>query len=178
MDNKIELRTKAKSIRKKLNITEISNAIVANIRQFDEYIFAKNVMIYHPLSNEVNLLNLLEDDDKQFYLPRVCGRELECCPYNKGDDLLLSPLNISEPISESVDKSEIDLVFVPALMADKEYNRLGYGAGFYDRFLKDMNAFKVIPIPEELLVEKLCITETDVKCDAYITQKKASFERG
>lgn len=178
MDNKTDLRIKAKSIRKNLNIGNISNDIVTNIRKFNEYIFAKNVMIYHPLKNEINLLELLEDDDKNFYLPRVSGRELECCPYKKGDDLLLSPLNISEPISEAVDKSELDLVFVPALMADKDFHRIGYGAGFYDRFLNGINAYKIIVIPEELLVEKLCSEATDVKCDAYITQKKASIERG
>lgn len=175
MKNKTDLRVKAKSIRKELNISEISKSITANIRKLDIYNLSKHIMLYYPLSNEINLLELLEDDDKCFYLPRVCGNNLECCPYKPGDDLIISPLNIREPHCEAVDKSEIELVFVPALMADREYNRLGYGGGFYDRFLKGLNAYKIIPIAEELVIDKLCTECTDVCCDGIITQKKASF---
>ena len=146
MHNKIELRSIAKSIRKNLNIADISKRIVSNIRDLHEYHFARHIMLFYPLASEVNLLELLEDDDKCFYLPRVNGKDLECCPYKRGNDLLLSPLNISEPCCEAVDKSEIDLIFTPALMADSNFYRLGYGGGFYDRFLKNLNAYKIIPI--------------------------------
>lgn len=175
MHNKIELRSIAKSIRKNLNIADISKRIVSNIRDLHEYHFARHIMLFYPLASEVNLLELLEDDDKCFYLPRVNGKDLECCPYKRGNDLLLSPLNISEPCCEAVDKSEIDLIFTPALMADRNFYRLGYGGGFYDRFLKNLNAYKIIPIAEELLIDSLPIENIDVKCDCIVTQKKASF---
>lgn len=178
MQSKIELRSIAKSVRKNLDITNVSNSIISNIRDLHEYYLAKHIMIFYPLASEINLLGLLEDDNKYFYLPRVNGIDLECCPYKRGDDLILSPLNIREPCCESVDKSEIELVFVPALMADNNFYRLGYGGGFYDRFLKDLNAFKIIPLADELIVESLPIEETDVKCDCIVTQKKASFGRG
>jgi len=178
MQNKTELRIIAKRIRKGLDIASVSSAIVANIRKSDEYTRAKHVMIYYPLKYEINLLSLLEDKDKLFYLPRVNGSGLDCCPYKKGDDLILSSLNILEPCAAACDKSKIDVVFVPALMADLSFNRLGYGAGFYDRFLSDLNSLKVIPIAEELLIEVLPSEPSDIKCDALITQKKASFERG
>lgn len=138
------------------------------------YNLSKHVMLFYPLSHEVNLLSLL-DDDKYFYLPRVNGKELECCPYKRGDDLIISPLNIREPHCQAVDKSEIELVFTPALMADKKFNRLGYGGGFYDRFLEGLNAYKIIPIPEELLIDTLYVDSFDVCCDGVVTQKKASF---
>lgn len=178
MENKTDLRIRAKSIRKELNITEISKQIVSNIRTLDIYNLSKHIMIFYPLINEINLLPLLEDDDKYFYLPRVNGKDLECCPYKPGDDLIISPLNIREPHCDYVDKSDIELVFVPALMADKNHNRLGYGGGFYDRFLNGLNAYKIIPIPEKLLVDKLYTEPTDIRCDAIVTEKKASFERG
>ena len=60
-------------------------------------------------------------------------------------------------------------------MADSNFYRLGYGGGFYDRFLKNLNAYKIIPIAEELLIDSLPIENIDVKCDCIVTQKKASF---
>ena len=122
-------------------------------------------MLFYPLASEVNLLELLEDDDKCFYLPRVNGKDLECCPYKRGNDLLLSPLNISEPCCEAVDKSEIDLIFTPALMADSNFYRLGYGGGFYDRFLKDFKVKTISALPIELRTQNLPHEDFDISID-------------
>lgn len=169
MFNKDDLRQKAKNIRKTLDMQSVSKKIVANIRESDVYKNSRCVMIFNPLSNEVNLLDLL-CDDKKFYLPRVKGDELECCPYKQGDELKLSDFNVLEPVSESVSKSEIDLVFVPALCVDEKCNRLGYGKGFYDRFLSDYEGCSIIVVPEELIFSEICISEYDVCCDGIITQ--------
>ena len=72
MDSKSDLRKKAKCIRKSLSIAEKSTIAIKKIRENTLYIPAKNVLIYYPLRYELNLLALL-DDEKNFYLPRVCG---------------------------------------------------------------------------------------------------------
>ncbi|MBO6272531.1 5-formyltetrahydrofolate cyclo-ligase [bacterium] len=174
MKNKSDLRLLAKSIRKNLDISSISEQIVSNIRELIFYKKSKHVMIFYPVGSEISLLELLEDN-KNFYLPRVKNEELEVCPYQKGDSLCVSSLKINEPICDSVDKQILDIVFIPALMCDNGYCRLGYGGGYYDRFLKNIDAKKFVVIPEELLIENLPVEENDVKCDGYITQKKASF---
>ena len=74
-----------------------------------------------------------------------------------------------EPCSDSVDPNILDLVITPALMADKECYRLGYGGGFYDKFLPlCKNAYKLIVIPKQLLVDKLPRDNFDVKVDEVI----------
>lgn len=168
MDSKSDLRKKAKCIRKSLSIAEKSTIAVEKIRGNTLYIPAKNVLIYYPLRYELNLLALL-DDEKNFYLPRVCGENLQICPFKKGDKLVTSSFNICEPCSNSINPRNLDLVVVPALMADKSGFRLGYGGGFYDRFLVKNNTVKtILPIAKELIVEELPHEEFDIKIDEII----------
>lgn len=172
MTNKDDLRQKAKRIRETLDMENISESIVSNIRKTEVYNSAKRVMLFFPLKNEVDLRALLEDD-KEFYLPRVNGEELEVCRYKKGDELVMSEFKVLEPITSPVSKSIIDLVLVPALCVDEHCNRLGYGKGYYDRFLKDYKKMSIIVIPEELIFSDVCSEMHDICCKSFITQKKS-----
>lgn len=166
MDNKTDLRIRAKSIRKTLDIITLSKNICAQIRQIDVYQSSKNILIFYPMQYEINLLKLLEDN-KNFYLPKVCGNELLVCPYS--EKLVKSEFNVCEPCSNPVSASIIELALVPALMADKDGYRLGYGGGFYDRFLSANPHIKtIVPIAKELYVEKLPRDEFDVRVDKVI----------
>ena len=75
MKNKKELRKKAKDIRKTLNIERISKDIIVKIENFELFQQAKNVMIFYPLENEINLLDLLKHSEKNFYLPRTINED-------------------------------------------------------------------------------------------------------
>lgn len=166
MNNKSELRIIAKDIRKTLPLENLSKKAVEKIRMCNLYCEAQNVMIYYPTLHEINLLELLKDN-KNFYLPRVNGVYLDICPYKTGDTLKKSNFGIYEPTNESVECNILDLVIVPALMADSQDYRLGYGGGYYDRFL--CNSFKtIVVIPKELYVEKLPTEQHDKKTDKVI----------
>ena len=164
MDDKINLRKIAKEIRKTLPLAQKSEVLAEMIRQSNIFQSAKNVMLYYPAKYEINLLSLI-CKDKNFYLPRVNCENIEVCKYDIGDRVQKSALNILEPCSESVDKKNLDLVIVPALMCDKKGYRLGYGGGFYDRFLSDLNVKTICAIPKELYIEKLPAENFDVKID-------------
>lgn len=167
MDNKTDLRVRAKSIRKTLDIVGISEKAVKQIRQMNLYQNAQNVLIFYPMQNEINLLGILEDS-KTFYLPKVCGNELLVCPYS--DKLEKSPFNVCEPCSNPVSADVIELAIVPALMTDIDGYRLGYGGGFYDRFLAANPHIKtIVPIAKELFVDKLPCDEFDVRVDYIVT---------
>ena len=169
MDSKSDLRLKAKNIRKNLNINILSSEICKQIRNMQIYQNSENVMLYYPMQYEINLLDLLKDD-KNFYFPKVFKTELLVCPYTS--DLKKSDLNIYEPCSAPVDAKILDLIFVPALMADKQNYRLGYGGGYYDRFLKSHPAVTGICVCyDECVTEKLPADEHDTPVSAIITQQ-------
>lgn len=166
--DKQSLRQWAKGKRNEINMAEVSAILAEKLVQAEVYKKSKNIMLFYPLRNEVNLLSLLEDKTKNFYLPRIKGEELECCKYFNGDELCESCFKTFEPTCEACDKNNIDLVIVPALACDKNGYRLGYGGGFYDRFLKDYRGASVCCIPNELLVETVFPEEHDIKLNTVI----------
>lgn len=167
---KKELRIKSKLMRKNLrDKNSFDEKFVQKIISTDVYKNAENILIYYPLSDEIDLLALTEDSSKNFYLPKIDGKNMLCCPYNKGDKLVQSAFKTLEPITEAFDKQNLDLVIVPALCCDVNNYRLGYGGGFYDRFLCDINAYKISCVYKELLFDTIYPDNFDVKMDMVIT---------
>ena len=67
----------------------------------------------------------------------------------------------------------MDFIIVPALAADRKNYRLGYGGGFYDRFLKLVpNAVKIVPVHEMFVIEELPVEDFDVPVDLIVTDAK------
>lgn len=168
MQKKTELRKKAKELRKKLDIKKISRLICDEIRNLEEFKKAQNVMIFYPLKDEIDLLELLEED-KSFFLPRMTGLNLNVCPYKKGDKLEVKQFGVKEPKSHPVAPKSIDLIIVPALMIDANNYRLGYGKGYYDRLITKTNATTVVALPKELYIEELPKESHDKPVDIVIT---------
>lgn len=166
MENKTELRIKIKEYRKTLDIQTKSRIICEKIRA--HYIFknSKNIMLFHPTKFEVNLLDLISPE-KNFYFPKVDGKNLLVCP-NCGK-FTKSQFNIYEPCSAAISSDILDLVIVPALAVDRENYRLGYGGGYYDRFLgKHPQLISLTPIFKEFIIDKLPRYDLDCKIDYII----------
>lgn len=167
--NKQDLRIWAKEKRKNLDIISISHQLVNKLQNTDEYKQANNIMMFYPLKNEINLLELLKDKAKNFYLPKIKNNNLLCCSYKEGDMLCESCFKTQEPVNNPVNESIIDLVLVPALAVDKENYRLGYGGGYYDRFLQKLNVKTIVCIPKELILESVFPEIHDIKIDKILS---------
>lgn len=167
--NKNNLRKWAKEIRQNLNIENISLKLVELLQKTEEYKNAKNILIFYPLKYEINLLKLIDDKSKTFFLPKIDGDNMLCCQYKNNTEFCISCFGTKEPRGNSVDKSLIDLAIIPALCCDKNKHRLGYGKGYYDKFLKNCNIKKIICIPKELIVENVFPQEHDVPVDLIIS---------
>ena len=168
--NKQQLRIWAKEERKKLDIETLSAILVRKLQKTEEYLQAKNIMLFYPLEYEINLLELLKDATKNFYLPKISGENLLCCPYKEGDKLCESCFKTKEPLTEPIEESIIDLVIVPALAVDKNNYRLGYGGGFYDRLLAKMKkTIKVACIPKEFIIDTIYSESYDESVDKVVS---------
>lgn len=166
MSDKQQLRKWAKSFGKLRE--DASNKLVHKLIETEEYKQAKNIMLFYPIKNEVNLLELLKDGSKTFFLPKIDGKNLLCCVYKNGDILCESCFKTLEPTSKPIDKNIIDLVIVPALCCDKNNFRLGYGGGFYDRFLADYKGKTVVCLPKELVVDTIYPDKFDIAVDKIV----------
>ena len=167
MENKTELRAKYKALRKTLNTTEKSKIITDKIALSEIFRQAKHVMIYYPTKYEVQILDL-RNSKKEFYFPKVSGESLLVCPDN--GEYIKSEYNILEPTSTPINPNILDLIIVPALAVDRNGYRLGYGGGYYDRFLAEyVNIPTLTPIFKESVINELPKCEYDIKINYIYT---------
>lgn len=178
MQTKKELRKSAKILRSNLDMVAISEKFLQVLQSLDFYKKAEHIALYYPLGTEPNLLALLQDKSKKFYLPKIQqDNNLTFHPFFEGDILVENKYSILEPQTEQINSAILDVIILPALMADFNRHRLGYGKGYYDRFLakKDISAIKIICVPDELMVEKLPVEDFDVQADGVITPARLIF---
>lgn len=144
---KSELRKKYKALRKSLSIDQaddFSLAIANQLLQLD--IWDKS--FYHIFlsieeQKEINteyILNILAGKDKNIVVSKSNFEDVSMTHFLLTDNTTIkkNSYNIPEPIDGiEINSSQIEVVFVPLLAFDKTGNRVGYGKGFYDRFLSE-----------------------------------------
>ncbi|MEZ5219033.1 MAG: 5-formyltetrahydrofolate cyclo-ligase [Ilumatobacteraceae bacterium] len=106
-------------------------------------------------------------------LPRVEGRNLVMVEVGPGTSFQRSGFGVLEPLGPSVDPDSIDVVVVPGLAFDLAGSRLGYGGGFYDRWLPTaMRACTIGVAFDDQLVHDLPIDPWDRPMDVVITERR------
>ena len=137
-----------------------------------------NLALYYPASYELNILNILEVEflkKTKFLLPIINDKySMHYCEWKKEDVLNVNKYGILEPFKSKPITPNV--ILVPLLAFDKFKNRLGYGKGFYDKFLKknDKNKRKVISIGVAFSFQKyhkLPVNNKDFKLDYILTEK-------
>lgn len=119
-------------------VVSLSGQVAAHLQDFSALQVAQGVMAFASIKNEVRLMPLLESlhrQGKTIYLPRVEGLEMQAAVFIPDGSMARGPFGIPEPKGPAMDPSSIDLVLVPGLVFDEKGYRLGYGKGYYDRFL-------------------------------------------
>jgi 5-formyltetrahydrofolate cyclo-ligase len=160
-EQKGQLRQRCKAIRKELGDAirvQASQAICAHLAAWDIFQMSETVLTYMPMHTEVDLRPLLADfPGKRWLIPRIIpGRtgQMVFHPYDP-DTLILHPFGMAEPSPDSpqVKPVEIQLVLTPGLAFDRSGWRLGYGGGYFDRFLKDFHGESVGIVFRALLLD-------------------------
>ena len=181
-NNKLFLRQLFKKERSLLSPNQVktsSKLIFKNLMTLN--IWEKN--FYHSylsnvLNNEVEtneIINLLFKKNKRVFVPKILGTNLIHIEINKNTSYSKNQLGIREPVNSSKSNPDLlEVIFVPLLAFDKQGDRVGYGGGYYDKFLGDIknNALKIgLPLFEP--VDKILdIEDHDISLDYIITPKR------
>jgi 5-formyltetrahydrofolate cyclo-ligase len=187
--NKAELRKKMIFIRDSLSIEERktkSHAIKSHLTKLKAYQDAEVVFVYVSFRSEVDTRCFIKEAKKNgkriavpISIPK--GKVLQPCEISGLDELVPGTWGILEPIKENcrpVDSKEIDIAVVPGLAFDNCFHRLGYGAGYYDRFLPSLrkNAIKIGLGYDFQLLDRLPVEEFDVPLSGIITEDRLLLE--
>ncbi len=177
--NKKLLRKKILSKRKKFSTKIITFNPKKLIKIFKQNKIGKKVIGgYYPYNYEANILEILkflEKNNYQISLPKI-GKNYQMNFYKWSfkEPLSINKYGIPEPVNKKILHPNIFLV--PLVAFDEKLNRLGYGGGFYDRYLKKISKKKkVLKIGIAYSIQKLKnipVNDYDMKLDNVITEKK------
>lgn len=169
-----------------------SAAIAVNVLALPEMKKARSVMLYVSVGKEpatLALISKLLEAGKKVCLPRCADigpdgdrimdeRILEARRVKGLDDLTAGSYGIPEPPADDercplILPRKIDLVVLPCVACDAHCNRLGHGAGYYDRFLQTLSdkCTTIALCYDKLLMNEIPMEEHDMKVDAVITEK-------
>ncbi|WP_176461832.1 5-formyltetrahydrofolate cyclo-ligase [Anaeromicrobium sediminis] len=173
-------------IRRSLTKSEVeakSHKIFTNLCNMDLFKKSKSIMVYMDFRNEVQtdeLINYMLKQDKRPIIPisvpstkELILSELK----NPEEDLEEGTYGVLEPKKDKIrpfDPNDLDLILVPGVAFDTSGYRLGYGAGYYDRFISSLKKkVPTIALSFDLqLIEKVPINEFDQKLDYILTESK------
>ena len=180
MQQKSKLRKKYLKIRKE-NYFEIDKKFFSPLLKLIKKNIKKKsikIALYYPSNFELNVLRVLElkyFSDQTILLPVTEKNSLmKFYPWKKNEVLTVNEFGMLEPLKS---KAKIpNVILVPLLAFDKDKFRLGYGKGFYDRYLnKYIKQYKdIMTVGVAFSFQKhnkLPINKNDVKLDFILTEK-------
>jgi 5-formyltetrahydrofolate cyclo-ligase len=187
-ENKKDLRLQMKELRNAMDsdtVEILSNQICRRLLELPDYQEAEYVLAYFPANHEVSLLPLMTaaiEAGKRVYLPRVEKHDMEFYPFTSMEDVKEGYMGIYEPVTtEAFPKAdqavcEKAIILMPGVVFDQDKNRLGYGGGYYDRYLSDLELYRIAVCYDfQVIEEELPVEPHDVKPQLLVTDKRYIF---
>ena len=179
-DEKNLIRKQMKQLRADMTRTERfekSMQIFEKLITVPEFKRADRIYTYVSMDNEIDTIMLIDYSlsiEKRVFVPRVSGKDMEF--YEISDISELSPgyMGLYEPDinGKEPDYSRTGFMCMPGLAFDRSYNRIGYGGGFYDRYLSVENKlYKAALAYEAQLLESIPAQDGDVRPDMIVTEE-------
>jgi len=176
---KEDIRKRILSLRDGLSEEDVkkkSDAIKQKLFSLPGFQNAKSVLFYLSKDNEVFTNDMVKEcfGKKKVLVPFVKkGVDLGVCEIDSFDSLEKGGYNVLEPVNkeDEINPEGIDLVIVPGVAFDSKGNRIGYGKGYYDRFLKRLNPdCKKIGLAFDFqVVDEIMAEDFDVAVDEVVS---------
>lgn len=172
-EQKKEIRNRIRELIEQISDTQKekqAESVFLKIEILPAFVQAKNILLYWSLPDELPTHTVVEKwaTDKQILLPSVKGENLVIKKYSGLHALKKGAFGIEEPLEIFDWHSPIELVIVPGVAFDKNKNRLGRGKGYYDRFLKSIDALKIGVGFDCQLIEKIPVGKFDVPMNKVV----------
>lgn len=167
------LRKKYKEKRDNIkNKVTKDNLIYQKVINNKDILSSKTLLIYISINSEVDTIKIINYFlyAKNIAVPKIIDNDMFFCYVTNLNDLTPGKYNIPEPTNENI-VTDFDnaICIVPGICYDKENYRVGYGKGYYDRFLSK-NKIKTIGLCyKECMIEKIDNDKYDYKIDEVIT---------
>ena len=155
-----------------------SSKIRDRLRRLDLYKSAKIIGAYYAIGSEVRTQDIIQEilnQGKELALPRVVKDEIVFMKITGPSDLEMGNFSVMEPKERCPQVKKMDLILVPAIALTREGYRLGYGFGFYDKFLHGKRTPKIALSYAKQVVKSFPHDNHDVKMDCIVTEDYTIF---
>ena len=150
-----------------------SEKIHENLKKNSSFINAENIACYFPIGSEINTHDIMLDilkQGKNLLLPRIIDDDIEFYIISNLEKLEKGNFEIMEPKDNCEKAKKIDCILIPTVGVSKLGVRLGYGMGYYDRFLSSTDAVKISLTYSKQIIKSIPSDSHDVKIDWIITE--------
>lgn len=181
--NKKLTRTAIKEKRYALRESEVqslSQECVSKVLQFPELLEARTVCIYMPTGNEIDTSAIIQyclENQKRVAAPRIEGDTMDFYYFQSIVDLKQGAYDIWEPTGTERVTDEESVVIMPGVAFDLDCNRIGYGKGYYDKYLsKHPNMKKIALAYEFQIVGKIKREIHDIRPEMIVTERRVIMQ--
>jgi len=151
----------------------IAEKFLKHLSDFDSY------LLYMDFRNEIMTGGIIEglyEAGKRVYLPKVQGSNMVVGQYMGKESLVRGAFDICEPAGV-VDEKDFGCVVTPGVVFDKHGSRVGFGKGYYDRFLSGVSCDLIVGLAYDFQVVKHVEAEEHDKCVDIILTEKDLYRR-
>ncbi|MGI0087323.1 MAG: 5-formyltetrahydrofolate cyclo-ligase [Nitrosotalea sp.] len=155
-----------------------SNKIRDNLRKVQHYRNAASIGIYFAVGSEVRTQDIMQEilnSGKDLSLPRVEKNDLVFKKISSFSDLEMGNFSVMEPKERCETVKRLDVILVPAIALTRDGYRLGYGFGYYDRYLDGKRSHKIALSYSKQVVKAMPHDSHDIRMDCIVTEDKIIY---
>ena len=143
------------------------------LKELDEFKNARSIMFYVSKGKEVYTKEIIKEfqGDRILLAPKTTGDIILPFVIDSFQNLVPNKYGILEPDTMKF-KGRIDLVIVPGLVFDEKMNRIGYGQGYYDKFLKTLDCCKIALAFDFQIIDEFKVKDYDVPMNKIVTEER------
>ena len=177
MDNKIVIRKRIKAVRNAMDRDDCiyrSKLICERLAGLEYYRNAQNICAYISKGNEVDTRFIIDkawSDGKRVFVPKVYGKDMHFIQISSYEELRTGNFGILEPEADEYTEISSGLMFMPGVAFDRQRNRIGFGGGYYDRYLAVHGQLVTVALAYDCqIVEYIDSEQTDIKPHIIVTE--------
>ena len=181
MDNKKTIRKRIMTLRSsltQLDVMRCSRAVIDRVFESDEYNNATAIYIYFETEKEISTHAIMKKawkDGKKVAVPLCIGERMEFIYIDSLDSVMPGFKGIYEPFEGEVAADPEVLMIMPGLAYDRSFSRIGYGGGFYDRYLNEHEDVRftlmALAYDFQIVEDDIGVLSHDVPVDMIVTPK-------
>jgi 5-formyltetrahydrofolate cyclo-ligase len=155
----------------------VSQQIHKKLRKSRIFKDANKIGAYYPIGSEVLTQDIMQEilsSGKDLFLPKVIEDEIEFRKITDFSSLEKGIFDIMEPKDDCLVDNNLDLLIVPTIGISQEGVRLGYGHGFYDKFLSKNRIESVSLVYEKQVIKKIPRSDHDIVMNWILTEDRFS----